>query len=56
MQLKDRYEEKGYCGVAQAAGPGIAGTRKQEGKKTSGLTMLHFHGYVKVSSAKLTQI
>ena len=36
MQLKDRImEEKGYCGVAQE-GPGIAGTRKQEGEKNIG--------------------
>ena len=55
MQLKENYEEFGYCGIAQA-GPGIAGTRKQEGKSTSRLTMLHSNGYAKVSSARLTQI
>ena len=35
MQLKEGNEKKGYCGVAQA-GPGIAGTRKQDGKKNIG--------------------
>ena len=35
--------------------PGIAGTRKQEGKSTLRPTMLHPNGYVKVSSARLAQ-
>ena len=39
-----------------APAQGIAGTRKQERKEASRLTMLHSNGFVKVSSATLTQI
>ena len=56
MQLKQGYEKEGYCGVART-GPGVAGTRKQERKKTSRLTMVHSNGYyVKVSSASSANV